>query len=83
MRKYTFFDKRDCTCNKEEMLAFMQETTKPFKYTHGLIYRGPATLREPISKEEAINIVKKEMLVDVDEMEDYIHVNTYSSNDMW
>ena len=36
-----------------------------------------------ISKEEAYEIVKTQSLLDVDEYEDYVHLNAYSENDMW
>ena len=69
--------------NREDAKKHILETDKLLKYTHGLGYRGPSTHNKPISKEEAIRIIDKGDFLDITEYEDYIHLNTYSDNDMW
>ena len=62
---------------------YILKTDKPLKYTHGLGYRGPTTHNKPIDKEEAIRIIDNGGFLDITEYDDYIHLNTYSDNDMW
>jgi hypothetical protein len=80
MLKMSFFDG---SMDKEKLKEFIRETEKEIKYTHGLGYRGPTTHNKPISKEKALKIVENYGLLDAMEMEDYLHLNTYSDNDMW
>ena len=69
--------------NKDRALALLHLSEKPIKYTHGLGYRGPSIHNEPITKDKALEIIEKESLIDIRENEEYIHINTYSKNDMW
>ena len=69
--------------NREDAKKHILETDKPLKYTHGLGYRGPSIHNKPIDKEEAIRIIDKGDFLDITEYDDYIHLNTYSENDMW
>jgi hypothetical protein len=62
---------------------YILKTDKPLKYTHGLGFRGPTTHNKPIDKEEAIRIIDKGDFLDITEYDNYIHLNTYSDNDMW
>ena len=71
------------TLDREKLIAFISETDKPIQYTYGLGYRHPTTHNKPISKDEAIRIAKTQSLLDADEYEDRLHLNAYSSNDMW
>ena len=80
MLKMSFFDG---SMDKEKLKEFIRETKKEIKYTHGLGYRGPTTHNKPISKEKALKIVENYGLLDAIEMEDYLHLNTYSGDDMW
>ena len=80
MLKMSFFDG---SMNKEKLKEFIRETEKEIKYTHGLGYRRPTTHNKPISKEKALKIVENYGLLDAIEMEDYLHLNTYSGDDMW
>jgi len=80
MLKMSFFDG---SMDKEKLKEFIRETEKEIKYTHGLGYRGPTTHNKPISKEKALKIVENYGLLDAIEMEDYLHLNTYSGDDMW
>ena len=80
MLKMSFYDG---TMDKDRLKKFIEETEKEIKYTHGLGYRGPTIHNKPISKEKALKIVDDYDLLDATEMEDYLHLNTYSENDMW
>ncbi len=80
MLKMSFYNG---TLNRTELINFIETTTKTIKYTYGLGYRNPTTYKVPITKERAIEIVKTESLLDATENNDYLHLNAYSSNDMW
>ena len=80
MLKMSFYDG---TMNKDKLKKFIEETEKEIKYTHGLEYRKPTIHNKPISKEEALRIVENYILLDAVEIEDYLHLNTYSENGMW
>lgn len=80
MLKMSFFNG---TLNKPKAKEFILATSKPLKYTYGLGFRNPSTNHKPISKEEAIRIIDNEGWLDIDEYEDYIHLNAFSENDMW
>ena len=71
------------TLDEEKAKEVIMNTDKPLKYTHGLKFRGPATYNKPIDKEEAIRIIDKGDFLDITEYDDYIHLNTYSDNDLW
>lgn len=80
MLKMSFFDG---TLNKEKAKEYILNSEKPCRYTYGLGYRNPTTNNIFITKEEALEIIAKESLLDVREHDTYIHLNAYSSNDMW
>ena len=80
MFKMSFFDG---SLDREKAINFIKQSNKPCTYTFGLRYRNPTTKDVPILKEEAINIIKTESLLDITEYEDRIDLNAYSSNDMW
>ena len=80
MIKMSFFNG---TLNREEAIAAIQKENKPCVYTFGFKYKNPTTRDVFITKEEAIEIIKKESLLDITEYEDRIDLNAYSSNDMW
>lgn len=69
--------------NKDRALALIHLSEKPIKYTHGLGYRRPTTHNKPITKDEALEIIEKESLIDIRESEAGIHINTYSGNDLF
>lgn len=71
------------TLDRAKAKEAIQNSKKPCKYTYGLGYRNPTTNRAPISKDEALRIVDTEGFLDITEHDDYIHLNAYSSNDMW
>jgi len=83
MIKWSFYSKDYCNCTKDEMIEFVKTTTKPFKYTYGLGYRNPTTNHVPITQEQAIKYATGNGMTDVQEYEDYVHINQYSDNDMW
>lgn len=80
MLKMSFFDG---TLNKEKAKEYILNSEKPCRYTYGLGYRNPTINNIFITKEEALEIIAKESLLDVREHDTYIHLNAYSSNDMW
>jgi len=82
MLKYSFMSSY-ANCTKEQMLGFMKQTDKPFKFTYGLGYRHPITYKVDMTREDAIKKLLGNGLVDVTEEDDYIHVNEFSDNDMW
>lgn len=83
MFKYTFFNSKNSPNTHEEIEGFLRSTTKPILYTYGLGYRHPTTYKVPVDLDRALEIVKTQSLLDVDEYEDYVHLNAYSDNDMW
>lgn len=80
MLRMSFFDG---TLNREKAKEYILNSEKPCRYTYGLSYRNPTTNNIFITKEEALEIIAKESLLDVKEHDTYIHLNAYSSNDMW
>ena len=80
MLKMSFYNG---TLKRDELLTFIQNTDKPIRYTYGFGYKHPTTNRKLIMKEQAIEIVNNQDLLDADEYEDYLHLNAYSENDMW
>lgn len=81
--KYCFCSKEHGNCTKEEIVSLVEKTDKPFVYTYGLSYRNPTTHRKPISKEEAVNKVKSNGMIDITEEAEVIHIEEFSENDMW
>ncbi len=81
MLKYSFMS-RYSNCTKEDAVNFLRTTNKPIKYTYGFEYKHPTTHKVPIDAETAIQNMNKHW-TDVTEYEDYVHVNSYSDNDMW
>jgi hypothetical protein len=69
--------------SKDEIVALVETTDKPFVYTYGLAYRNPTTHRKPISKDEAISFVKTKGMIDITEEAEVIHIEEFSENDMW
>lgn len=80
MLKMSFYDG---TLDRSKAKGFIYGTSKPLKYTFGLGYRNPTTHNKPISKDEAIKIIDTKSLLDIEEHDDYVHLNAYSANDMW
>lgn len=79
---YTIFGPKGCfNNNEEELFAYLRNTNKQIKYTHGLQYRHPRVDNVPIPVEEAIVEFKRYGIADVTEFDSYIHVNTYSGCD--
>ena len=80
MLKMSFYNG---TLKRSELLTFIKNTDKPIRYTYGFGYKHPTTNRKLIMKEQAVEIVNNQDLLDADEYEDYLHLNAYSENDMW
>lgn len=68
---------------KEEVIEYINKVGKEIKTTHGFSWKNPTTYKVTIEKETAINLIKKSCLIDITEEEEFIHLNTFSSNDMW
>lgn len=73
----------DGTLNRVKAKKVIARTSKPLKYTSGLGYRNPTINKKPISKDEALEIINNQGFLDITEYEDFIHLNSYSSNDMF
>ena len=71
------------TLNRDVLKAFIETTEKPIVYTVGYAFRHPTTYREPVSKKEALKIVDRESLLDANEEETCLHLNSFTSSDMW
>lgn len=71
------------TLDREELVDFVQRTDKPIKYTYGFSYKNPTIYRKLIDKKHALKIIETEGYLDADELEDYLHLNAYSENDMF
>lgn len=69
--------------NTDAAINFITTTTKPIRFTYGLEYRNPTTYRVPMKKDDAITVIKARGLVDINEYDDFVLVNEFSSNDMW
>jgi hypothetical protein len=82
MIRMSFFDG---TLKRDVAKKVILETKKPIKYTFGIAAsnRIPSTYKKPITKEEAIKTIDTEGLLDIDEYEDYIHLNGYHANDLF
>lgn len=81
MIKMSFFDG---TLNRKTVEDFILKSDKPIRFTHGLGYRHPTTYKVLINKDKALEIVRNSYnLLDVTEYEDFLHLNTFSTNDMW
>lgn len=69
---------------KIEVLELLKVTQKPLYYRFGLAYRGARVI--PVTREEAIEAWlhgRNGGFIDMDEYQDKIEINEYSSNDMW
>ncbi len=77
------FMKNEISQHEEEIIGKINNTNKVILYTHGLGYRNPTTYKVPIEKEKAIELIKKESLVDFMEYTNCLYINTFSGNDLW
>ena len=68
--------------NTEGLFDYLRKTEKRIEYTLGFAYRHPTTFHEPIT---AAKVEEKFKLysTEVEEFDDYIHVNSYTANDLW
>lgn len=79
---YGIFNKGRFNDDESGLFDYLRNTSKPIKHTHGLSYRCPSVFHESATAEEVIQSLSK-YSGEVEEHKDYIHVNTYSSNDLW
>lgn len=83
MLSYSFFTTNEKFPNsKEEARELLKTTNKEIKYTFGFKYRSPTVYEILISNEEAVRKFDNNSLSDVEEKENWIDFNQYSSNDM-
>lgn len=68
--------------NLKGLFEYLRKTEKRIEYTFGLAYRHPTTFHKPITAKEAIEALE-DYTTEVDEFDNYIHVNSYSANDLW
>ena len=67
-----------------DVVEFIEKSVKPWKYTHGLGFRSPTIHNKDITKERAVEIWHEENgFCDVEEYDDYLHINSFMSNDFW
>lgn len=78
--KMSFYDG---TMDRKKLTDFIEKTNKEVRYTRGLEYRKPRVCRQPITKEEALEIVKSDSWLDANEYDEFLLLNTFSENDMW
>lgn len=71
------------TVSKDDAMSFIKKTKKPFRYTYGLSYRNPSINKASISRKDAVDIFSRNSLTDITELDDYVFVHSYSTNDMW
>lgn len=73
----------DSSLNVAMAVDAIRKSNKPCVFTYGLAFRNPTTYRVPISKEEAIEIIKSRDAVDVEEEADVFHINKLSGSDLY
>ena len=78
--KMSFYDD---SLNRALAEVIFEKTKRPLIYTHGYEYRHPTTCRKPIGIEDAMRILKDNSYLDISFEEECIHLNTFSSNDMY
>ena len=69
--------------NKPFVAAVINKTNRPLLYTYGFTWKNPTTLKKSISKETALEILKKASLLDVTATKESIHLNEFSGSYMW
>lgn len=80
---YSFARANDCGITNDFIMAVITKSERPITYTRGLSYRNPAIHNVSLTKQQALDIVKKDLMLTVEATADKIHLNTYSENDMW
>lgn len=73
----------DGTLNRGELRKFIKDTDKKILFTYGLTFKNPTTNKKEITKEDALEIVSVENLLDAEEYQDYFFLNAFSSNDLY
>ena len=71
------------TLDKIKAKAIILKSTRPITYTYGFAYRNPTTYHVPKTIEEALEIISNEYYLDITFGKNEIHLNAFSSNDMW
>ena len=76
-------EKGDLPFSRAEACKYIKLDERPVLYTHGISYRNPAIYKKPISKEEALKILKRANILDISTHDGYIYLHTYDESDMW
>ena len=71
------------TLDRDKALEIIRKTDRPLVFTNGILYRNPTICRQPVSKAEALEIVRKEGLLNIHFEENQVHLNAFSDNDMY
>lgn len=71
------------TLNRKKLIEFIKNTNKEIRYTYGFSFKNPVINNKLITKDEAINIVNNEPLLDATKLEDILFLNAFSGNDMF
>lgn len=79
--KMSFYDG---TLDREKAKIIIKKSReRRITYTYGFGFRNPTTNHAPKTKEEAYEIIDNQGYLDIDFNETEIHLNAFSSNDMW
>lgn len=77
---YQFYGSNNGNATYELAVYLLRHTSKPIHLRSGFAYRG-AKLNK-VTREEALSAVSNQW-ADIKELEDCVHVNTFSECDMW
>ena len=68
----------------EKAIETILSTDKKILYTYGWKWKNPTTYKVPVTKEEAVEIIKAGHWAhfDLTDKGDYLDLNLYSANDM-
>lgn len=64
----------------EDPSAIVSRTTKPVKYRQGWAWKGASIYDS--TKEQVLSILQKTKTLIIEDHEDYLLINTFSSNDL-
>lgn len=70
------------TLDRQKLIELINKA-EDIRYTYGYAWKRPTTLRKPITKAMALQIVNSQSLLDADDESGYLHLNAFSESDMW
>lgn len=71
------------TMNRNKLKQFIDQTDKPIRYTHGFDFKNPTTRNVYVTKNQALQIIDDQCILDAVELPDCLYLNSFSSADMW